>query len=405
MSSTNADESSTNEVGEMKKGDYMIHVFIQQSRALKIPDQETVDPIIKVKCLGKYQFTKEKDDIGVNNTVSWNEHIFFEPKDLSQAEIEDGKIEIKVQDKRLFKDALIGIYSFDIPEIYFAEKHAIFHQWVALSNPSSAKFTEITGYLKISISVITSGDEQVELAEDSTLDTGEKSIILVPPYIHTRYFQLKFRMFAGECFPDLDYGSSTCDAFIRCTFMNKTLETKVVPQKDDKVDWSQEMWIPAQMPIASPRLHFKLYDYDGFKSNEIVASMRFNVEKYLKILDKGGEFPIFWRNLYGAPLGVTGDHTDEMNSNPEYASLWKGRVLMQVVAEETDTPTLKICQADGQAVNDSYQYRQPREYQILFQIPLGIALPGKHRYYIKLKIGNFELVTNKPQKNHYSEGY
>ena len=48
-----------------------------------------------------------------------------------------------------------------------------------------------------------------------------------------------------------------------------------------------------------------------------------------------------WKNIYGAPLHVSGKNTDRMNANPEIASLWKGRILMQVVAEETDKPIFK----------------------------------------------------------------
>ena len=99
MESSTQDESSQVELGEMRKGDYIIHVFLEQSRALQMPGKDIVDPIIKVKCLGKHQYTKEKDDIGVHTTIGWNEHLFFEPKDLSQAEIEDGTIEIQVLDK------------------------------------------------------------------------------------------------------------------------------------------------------------------------------------------------------------------------------------------------------------------------------------------------------------------
>jgi hypothetical protein len=43
----------------------------------------------------------------------------------------------------------------------------MFHQWVALSNPSSANFNEVTGYLKLSISVTATGDEQIQINEDS----------------------------------------------------------------------------------------------------------------------------------------------------------------------------------------------------------------------------------------------
>lgn len=35
-----------------------------------------------------------------------------------------------------------------------------------------------------------------------------------------------------------------------------------------------------------------------------------------------------WKNIYGAPLNVSGKMTDMMNNNPEIGSLWKGRILI-----------------------------------------------------------------------------
>jgi len=41
------------------------------------------------------------------------------------------------------------------------------------------------------------------------------------------------------------------------------------------------------------------------------------------------EQPTFnWINIYGAPVGYSGENTNKMNNNPEYASTWKGRVLV-----------------------------------------------------------------------------
>ena len=37
--------------------------------------------------------------------------------------------------------------------------HMLLHRWIALSDPSGDNFAEITGYLKISISIAASGDE------------------------------------------------------------------------------------------------------------------------------------------------------------------------------------------------------------------------------------------------------
>ena len=49
----------------------------------------------------------------------------------------------------------------------------------------------------------------------------------------------------------------------------------------------------------------------------------------------------FWKNIYGAPLDKSGENTNLMNSNPDLGSTWKGRILMQVVAEKTDKPQIK----------------------------------------------------------------
>jgi hypothetical protein len=64
-------------------------------------------------------------------------------------------------DKGYFKDAMIGAYEFDVAFIYFMEKHSLMHRWVALSNPSSANFNEVSGYMKLSITIAATGDEQI----------------------------------------------------------------------------------------------------------------------------------------------------------------------------------------------------------------------------------------------------
>jgi len=36
----------------------------------------------------------------------------------------------------------------------------------------------------------------------------------------------------------------------------------------------------------------------------------------------------FWQNIYGSPVNNDNKETIKMNLNPEYASNWKGRILM-----------------------------------------------------------------------------
>ena len=108
--------------------------------------------------------------------------------------------------------------------------------------------------------------------------------------------------------------------------------------KDNLVTWDQEIWLPIQWPVASNRLVFKIFDYDRAGSDELVGSMIFSIKDICKI--EGGEFN--WINVYGAQSGHSGENTTRMNNNPEYASNWRGRVLVHYEAVETKNPELKI---------------------------------------------------------------
>lgn len=75
---------------------------------------------------------------------------------------------------------------------------------------------------------------------------------------------------------------------------------------------------------------FKLYDYD-LTSDELIGAMNFDMKDILPDAkgNKGKMDGVYdWKNVKGAPLGVSGKISDAMNQNPEIASLWKGRILV-----------------------------------------------------------------------------
>ena len=130
------------EVGVIKKGDYLIHIFIQEARNLRMKGSDTVDAIIEVNCFGK-KYTTVKEDVGPNASVHWSEHIFFEPKGLSERDVQGGKFQIRILDQQMFKNAVVGSYEMDLSYVYFQEKHAVFNQWIGISNPTAKDFNEI----------------------------------------------------------------------------------------------------------------------------------------------------------------------------------------------------------------------------------------------------------------------
>lgn len=223
-------ENCFSDVEIMPKGDYMIHVLIHEARNLKMDKADTVDPIVEVSLLGRKQFTTCKDDIGYNAPVNWSEHIFFEPKDLTERDLRNARLKIRVLDQQMFKNAVVGVYETDLSFVYFKDKHAVFAQWVGLSNPTAKEFNELSGYLRISASVIGPGDEQIPLPDHEGIDRTDRDVVLLPPHISMHYYQVKFRVTKAEHLPILDtFG--TIDAFIKINYLGKTITTKVVTQK------------------------------------------------------------------------------------------------------------------------------------------------------------------------------
>jgi hypothetical protein len=53
------------------------------------------------------------------------------------------------------------------------------------------------------------------------------------------------------------------------------------------------------------------------------------------------------------------EHKRNMNENPELASNWKGRVLINIDCEETDKPVAKVVKIDAEHIIESKQHSIP----------------------------------------------
>ena len=163
-------------------------------------------------------------------------------------DIEQAKIEVRVLDKGYFKDAVIGAYEFDIAFIYFMQKHSLLHRWIALSNPESPSFNEVTGYLKLSISVTTKGDETIQISEDSGAPDKNDQAIMMPPQIKPQYYQIRIRFFRAEKLPMMDNNllgkGVSIDAYLTCKYLSHKLQTDVLTAKEgEKIDWNTEFLV------------------------------------------------------------------------------------------------------------------------------------------------------------------
>ena len=148
----------------------------------------------------------------------------------------------------------------------------------------------------------------------------------MPPQIKPVYQQLYFRFWKAEKLPEMDValiGKGSIDAYVKYELFKKKLKTPVFTMKNENVDWFHEFLIPQKTPIMGGKIVMSVWDEDKV-SDEIVGSIHFNAKELIG--PKNGLF--FWKNVYGSPLGVSGDNVKLMNANPEAASTWKGRILM-----------------------------------------------------------------------------
>jgi len=68
------------------------------------------------------------------------------------------------------------------------------------------------------------------------------------------------------------------DAYVLAQYKKKKLKTKVLPMEENgpPIDWNQEFWLPAQIPIISKRMVLKLMDSDDV-SDEVIGSLLFDL--------------------------------------------------------------------------------------------------------------------------------
>jgi hypothetical protein len=64
-----------------------------------------------------------------------------------------------------------------------------------------------------------------------------------------------------------------------------------------------------------------------------------------------------------------------MNNDPEIASNWKGRVLMQFICEPTDKPVAKVVHISQEVINEAKDKLRDKAYDVIAEIGQAVALP------------------------------
>jgi hypothetical protein len=186
-------------------------------------------------------------------------------------------------------------------------------------------------------------------------------------------------------------GKDKIDAYIKCDFKGKKYKTKVITQVKGgpPVDWNEEFWLPAQLPVAAPTILMQLMDQDDMGSDEIAGSITFETKEIIAGKNNG---LFVWKNIYGSPMNQSNtQYKRDMNNNPDLASNWKGRILCQIIAEPTEKPLAKQQVIDQEIIEESKPAKELKTYAVIAEIGQAVALPSKSKYNIRVIIGGYEL--------------
>lgn len=147
------------------------------------------------------KYTSEKKNVRQTSVISFAEHVFVDLQQQSKKDLEKLKFTLRLCEKSVLKNALIGQFDFDFAVVYSMKEHAIKHQWVALSNPGAEDFSTVEGYMKLSISITGDGDKPIELKDD---DMEEETEAIMPASMKPKFHQLRLHVIKGEHLPQLD---------------------------------------------------------------------------------------------------------------------------------------------------------------------------------------------------------
>ena len=322
----------------MKKGDYSVHVLIEEVKNLcTIKENHLPKPIVKVTCFNQTKRTsKPNEDC---DAFVYNEHIYFDATDLSADTLDSSKVLIEVYDYHNFdRKYYFGIQEFDFEYIYSKENHCIRNLWIALANPEAKDITKINGYLKLSISISSTEDDKVELNPDPSFDSD----CMLPPQIKTTYKQLEIFIFKGEDFPDMEAffrsektTKKRCDGYVEVKYLGVTRATQIVTMKDITIDWNEIIELPVPQPIISQKVTFTVKD----KSKNTIGSFILNIND---ISDKKYE-ELTCIDIYGTLKAADNSKAGKvMNQNPEIGSRWKGRVYLKINYKDCEYPVVGV---------------------------------------------------------------
>ena len=335
------EEKKEPKISLMKKGDYTVHILLEEVKNLiQIDENKLPNPIVKITCFEQTKRSEQPET--ACDSYSFGEHFYFEKSNLTIEQLDSSKINIEVYDYKNSsnKSKYFGIYEYDLDYIYNQPNHCLKNFWLALANPLSDNISKVRGFLKLSISVLNENDPKIELNLDNNINET-----MIPSQIKLEYEMISIYFMRAENLPDMDAifkeskVNKQCDAYIEVLYGGISKKTSVIKQVNDIVEINEIIDFPVSIPTVSQKVIFLIKDKD-IDNDDLIGSIEIDIGDIIGNVNKYQEFKFI--DIYGAPYNKKGKIFDLMNQNSEIGSKWRGRILLKILHEKTDTPSTEI---------------------------------------------------------------
>uniref|UniRef100_A0A8C2K2P4 Dysferlin n=1 Tax=Cyprinus carpio TaxID=7962 RepID=A0A8C2K2P4_CYPCA len=303
-----------------------------------------IKPVVKVTVGGQTKRTRIKKGNNPFFDETFFLNFFEKPSDLF-----DEPIFITVFDsKSLRKDSVIGEFKLDVGMVYTEHRHAILRKWLLLADPDDLS-AGARGYLKVSMFVLSAGDEP-PMDKKEGLEEKEdiEGNLLRPAGLTLTGATFTLRVYRAEDLPQMDdalmdgvkqfLGFETnrknlVDPFVEVNFAGKTISSKIL-EKNANPQWNQSLTLPIRFPSMCEKMRLRILDWDRANHNDVIGTTHLCISKISapggeiegRLLDDNiGFLPTFgpcYVNMYGSPREFTGEGV-----------AYRGRVLLEVITK------------------------------------------------------------------------
>ncbi|TDH01299.1 hypothetical protein EPR50_G00178880 [Perca flavescens] len=394
-----------------KPQDFQIRIRVIEGRQLP---GNNIKPVVKVNVCGQTHRTR----IRRGNNPFFDE-MFFYNVNMLPSELFDESISLRVYDSfSLRSDSLMGEFKLDVGYIYDESGHAIMRKWLLLSDPDDST-SGARGYLKVSITVVGTGEEPPTERRDISEEQDDiESNLLVPAGVTMRWATLSLKVYRAEDMPQMDdafiqtvkqvFGGegdrkNLVDPYVEVNFAGKKLRTKTI-EKNANPEWNQLINLQVKFPSMCERVKLTMYDWDRLSKDDAIGTFFFNLSK---MSSSGGEIevstaaselgflPAFgpcYVNLYGSPREFTGlpDPYEELNFGKGEGVAYRGRVLVELSTQLDGKVDKNVDDISSDDILVAQKYQRRRKYSLcaVFHSACMLQEPGEPIQF-EVSIGNY----------------